>query len=60
MKTDRHRQFVQTRMARSPRYRAAFKKALHQIDMAMLVREMRDAAGLASRNWLRTSAQRNQ
>lgn len=33
-------------MGRSRPYRAAFQKTLHQIDLALLVREMRDGAGL--------------
>lgn len=47
MKTDRHRKIVQTRMRRSPRYRRAYLRTLHQIDLALLVREMRDEAGLS-------------
>ena len=47
MKKDRHREIVQGRMRRSPRYRRAFLKTLHQIDLAMLVREMREKSGLS-------------
>lgn len=47
MKHDRHSQTVQDRMQRSPRYRRAFLRHVHQIDLAMLVREMREAAGLS-------------
>lgn len=47
MKQNRHTKIVQTRMRRSPRYRRAFLRTLHQIDLAMLVREMRERAGLS-------------
>lgn len=47
MKTDRHRGIVQARMRRSPRYRRAFQRTLQQIDLAMLVREMRERARLS-------------
>ena len=47
MKQDRHRQIVEERMRRSPRFRRAFARSLRQIDLAMLVREMRQAAGLS-------------
>lgn len=46
MKLDRHRRHVEARMRRSTRYRAVFEKTLQQIDLAMLVREMREAGGL--------------
>ncbi len=45
MKIDRHTRKVGERQERSPRYRAAFQKTLQQIDLALLVREMRDGAG---------------
>ncbi len=47
MKRDRHSQIVQERMRRSPRYRRAFLRNLEQIDWALLVREMREAADLS-------------
>jgi ribosome-binding protein aMBF1 (putative translation factor) len=47
MSNDRHQAFVAERMKRSPRYRRAFLRGLHQIDLAMLVREMREAANLS-------------
>jgi ribosome-binding protein aMBF1 (putative translation factor) len=47
MKRDRHAEIVKERMRRRPRYRNAFLRSLHQIDLAMLVREMREAAGLS-------------
>jgi ribosome-binding protein aMBF1 (putative translation factor) len=46
MKTNRHEQFVAGRSRRSARYRSTFRKTLQQIDLAMLVREMRENAGL--------------
>ncbi len=47
MKRDRHRQIVQERMRRSQRYRRAFLHNVQRIDLAMLVREMREASGLS-------------
>jgi ribosome-binding protein aMBF1 (putative translation factor) len=44
MKTDSHARKVGERLRRSPRYRAEFQKTLQQIDLALLVREMRDGA----------------
>ena len=46
MKTDRHTRFVEERARRSARYRSTFQRTLHQIDLALLVREMRENAGL--------------
>jgi ribosome-binding protein aMBF1 (putative translation factor) len=46
MRADRHTQAVAERARRSPRYRSAFRRTLHQIDLALLVREMREKAGL--------------
>lgn len=46
MKRDMHAEIVQRKMRRSPRYRRAFLRTLHQIDLALLVREMRDSAKL--------------
>ena len=46
MKSDGHRQFVEERSRRSPRYRSVFQRTLHQIDLALLVREMREEARL--------------
>ena len=45
MKTDRHRRVVQERSRRSIRYRRAYARTLQQIDLALLVREMREDAG---------------
>ncbi len=46
MKTDRHTKFVEERSRRSATYRKTFARTLHQIDLALLVREMREGAGL--------------
>jgi len=46
MKTDRHARFVQEGSRRSATYRKTFARTLHQIDLALLVREMREGAGL--------------
>jgi len=46
MKTDRHARFVEERSRRSAAYRKTFARTLHQIDLALLVREMREGAGL--------------
>lgn len=46
MKRDQHSEFVQERMKKSARYRRAYARYSRQIDLAMLVREMREAAGL--------------
>jgi predicted transcriptional regulator len=46
MKRDGHARKVEERMGHSTHYRAAFQKTLQQIDLAFLVREMRDEAGL--------------
>ena len=47
MKPDQHTEFVQVRSRRSARYRRAYARNLRRIDLAMLVREMREAAGLS-------------
>ena len=47
MKHDAHREAVEARSRRSPRYRRAYARHLRRIDLAMLVREMRDSAGLS-------------
>lgn len=46
MKRDRHGEFVERRGQKSAAYRKSFARTLQQIDLAMLVREMREAAGL--------------
>ncbi len=47
MKRDQHAEFVEERAKRSTRYRRAYARHGRRIDLAMLVREMRDAAGLS-------------
>ena len=46
VKRDRHRQIVEQRARKSPTYRKALARTLQQIDLAVLVREMREEAGL--------------
>ena len=46
MKRDKHTEFVERRARKSPSYRKAFARALQQVDLAVLVREMREDAGL--------------
>src|ERR1700688_3235928 len=46
MKSDRHNKIVEQRSRKSARYRKAFTRTLHQIDLALLVREMREDADL--------------
>ena len=46
MKADRHSEIVTRRMKKSARYRKAFDRTLQQIDLALLVREMREGSGL--------------
>jgi ribosome-binding protein aMBF1 (putative translation factor) len=44
-KRDRHIEIVEQRARKSATYRKTFKRTLHQIDLALLVREMREDAG---------------
>ena len=46
LKRDRHSEIVEQRARRSPTYRKTFERTLRQIDLALLVREMREEAGL--------------
>ncbi|HMD10375.1 MAG TPA: helix-turn-helix transcriptional regulator [Candidatus Acidoferrum sp.] len=46
MKRDRHTENVEKRIRKSATYRKSFARTLHQIDLALLVREMREDAGL--------------
>ena len=46
VKRDRHSEFVEQRARKSATYRKTFARTLHQIDLALLVREMREDAGL--------------
>jgi ribosome-binding protein aMBF1 (putative translation factor) len=45
MKNDRHKQIVERRARKSAVYRNTFGRTLQQIDLALLVREMRENAG---------------
>ncbi len=44
-KHDRHREITGQRARTSATYRKAFARSLQQIDLAVLIREMREAAG---------------
>ena len=46
MKRDQHAKIVEHRARRSASYRKSFARTLHQIDLAMLVREMRGDADM--------------
>jgi ribosome-binding protein aMBF1 (putative translation factor) len=46
VKRDRHAEFVGQRARKSATYRKTFERTLLQIDVALLVREMREDAGL--------------
>ena len=46
MKRDRHSEIVEQRIRKTATYRKTFARTLHQIDLALLVREMREEAGL--------------
>jgi len=46
IKRDRHSGIVEQRARKSATYRKTFGRTLHQIDLALLVREMREDAGL--------------
>jgi ribosome-binding protein aMBF1 (putative translation factor) len=45
-KRDRHSEIVDQRARKSATYRKTFERTMHQIDLALLVREMREDAGL--------------
>ena len=45
-KSDKHAEVIERRARKSAAYRKAFERTLHQIDLALLVREMREDAGL--------------
>jgi len=45
-KPDRHGEFVERRARTSATYRKAFARSVQQIDLALLVREMREDAAL--------------
>ena len=46
VKRDRHHEIVEQRARKSATYRKTFTRTLHQLDLALLVREMRENAGL--------------
>jgi ribosome-binding protein aMBF1 (putative translation factor) len=46
MERDRHSEIVEQRIRKTATYRKTFARTLHQIDLALLVREMREEAGL--------------
>jgi ribosome-binding protein aMBF1 (putative translation factor) len=46
VKRDKHSEIVEQRARQSATYRKTFGRTLHQIDLALLVREMREDAGL--------------
>ncbi len=46
MKRDKHSEFVEQRARKSATYRKTFGRTLHQVDLALLVREMREDAKL--------------
>lgn len=46
VKDDRHREIVVERARKSAAYRETFERTLHQIDLALLVREMREDSGM--------------
>jgi ribosome-binding protein aMBF1 (putative translation factor) len=45
-KRERHSEIVEQRAGKSARYRKTFERTLQQIDLALLVREMREDAGM--------------
>jgi ribosome-binding protein aMBF1 (putative translation factor) len=47
MKRDHHRDYVRARMKRSARFRHAYRRNRHKVDLAILVAQMREAAGLS-------------
>lgn len=48
-KRDKHSEIVAQRARKSTVYRKAFERTLHQIDLALLIREMREDAGLTQK-----------
>ena len=46
VKRDRHGEIVEQRARNSATYRKTFERTLHQIDLALLVREMQEDAAL--------------
>ena len=54
MKRDRHVEIVERRARKSATYRKAFARATQQIDLALLVREMREDAGMTQSELAKT------
>lgn len=46
MNRDQHSAIVKQRARKNPTYRKTFERTIQQIDLAMLLREMRENAGL--------------
>lgn len=46
MKRDKHSELVERRARKSAIYRKSFARTLQQVDLALLVREMREDSGL--------------
>lgn len=46
VKRDRYGEIIEQRARKSATYRKTFERTLHQIDLALLIREMREDAGL--------------
>lgn len=46
VKRDRHSEIVEQRARKSTSYRKTFMRTLHQVDLALLIREMREDAEL--------------
>jgi ribosome-binding protein aMBF1 (putative translation factor) len=46
VKQDKHREIIEQRLRKSAAYRKTFARTLQQIDLALLVREMREDAEL--------------
>lgn len=47
MRGDHHSEYVRARMKRSARFRHAYRRSLHKVDLAILVAQMREAAGFS-------------
>jgi DNA-binding transcriptional regulator YiaG len=53
MKRDMHSEFVERRARKSATYREAFARTLQQIDLALMIREIREDAGLTQADFAR-------
>lgn len=54
MKRDRHSEIVERRSRKSATYRKTFARTAQQIDLALLVREMREDAGMTQSELAKT------